>query len=130
MREHNAHQRYGRQNRRQAWLHKIHTTYVAIIHEAIRTSFSRPDFGFARQVDEHGARVSTPCGSYSYAAPELFADRVGSTYDAKKADVWSMYVYVRILLVIDVLINAGAVFSTQWCAAVFHSEMIAKWRKT
>ena len=48
------------------------------------------DFGFAREVDDRGAGVSTPCGSFSYAAPELFSNRLGATYDAKKADVWSM----------------------------------------
>ncbi len=46
-----------------------------------------PDFGFALRVDSDMAR--TPCGSYSYAAPELFTAN-GGTYDGKKADVWSL----------------------------------------
>lgn len=45
------------------------------------------DFGFARTVGRDG--IQTPCGSYSYAAPELFASE-GGTYDGKKADIWSM----------------------------------------
>ena len=34
--------------------------------------------------------ATTPCGSYSYAAPELFSAEAGDTYDAKKADAWSL----------------------------------------
>eukprot|EP00731_Ephydatia_muelleri_P007808 Em0004g146a len=45
------------------------------------------DFGFALDLGECAAK--TPCGSYSYAAPELFVSN-GETYDGKKADVWSI----------------------------------------
>lgn len=33
--------------------------------------------------------AKTPCGSYSYAAPELFDTDV-DVYDGTKADVWSL----------------------------------------
>lgn len=45
------------------------------------------DFGFGRDLAQTAAQ--TPCGSYSYAAPELFK-RATRDYDGKKADVWSM----------------------------------------
>lgn len=45
------------------------------------------DFGFALDLNTSAAK--TPCGSYSYAAPELFTNN-GDPYDGKKADVWSM----------------------------------------
>lgn len=45
------------------------------------------DFGFA--CDLSVSPTSTPCGSYSYAAPELF-NRPTERYDGKKADIWSM----------------------------------------
>lgn len=38
--------------------------------------------------------ASTPCGSYSYAAPELF-ELGGATYDPRKTDAWSMWVLVH-----------------------------------
>lgn len=47
------------------------------------------DFGFARQVGE-GTDVTTPCGSFAYAAPELISSTPGTVYDGKKADIWSM----------------------------------------
>ena len=49
--------------------------------------FFMTDFGFALNLRNKGA--STPCGSYSYAAPELFTSN-GQNYNGKKADVWSM----------------------------------------
>ena len=45
------------------------------------------DFGFG--IDVSFSPAKTPCGSYSYAAPELF-NRSSEHYDAKQADVWSM----------------------------------------
>jgi len=33
--------------------------------------------------------AKTPCGSYSYAAPELFSAN-GDAYEGTKADVWSL----------------------------------------
>ena len=45
------------------------------------------DFGFSLDLAESASK--TPCGSYSYAAPELFTSN-GHPYDGKKADVWSM----------------------------------------
>lgn len=45
------------------------------------------DFGFG--CDLAVSPSKTPCGSYSYAAPELFC-RSENYYDGKKADVWSM----------------------------------------
>ena len=45
------------------------------------------DFGFALLTNKSVA--TTPCGSYSYAAPELFTSN-GQAYDGKKADVWSL----------------------------------------
>ena len=47
------------------------------------------DFGFARQIGD-GTDVTTACGSYAYAAPELFSTIPGTVYDGKKADIWSM----------------------------------------
>ena len=45
------------------------------------------DFGFALLTSK--SLSTTPCGSYSYAAPELFTSN-GLPYDGKKADVWSL----------------------------------------
>lgn len=45
------------------------------------------DFGFALLMNK--SMATTPCGSYSYAAPELFTSN-GKAYDGKKADVWSL----------------------------------------
>ena len=45
------------------------------------------DFGFA--CDMAVCPTRTPCGSYSYAAPELFVKPLHE-YDGRKADVWSM----------------------------------------
>lgn len=42
------------------------------------------DFGFSRTVED---LAQTSCGSKSYASPELLQ---GQTYDAKKADIWSL----------------------------------------
>jgi serine/threonine protein kinase len=44
------------------------------------------DFGFARRLDADGL-LETPCGSPSYAAPEIL---MGKPYDGQKADVWSL----------------------------------------
>ena len=52
--------------------------------------FALTDFGFARQVGDGCTAVTTPCGSFSYAAPELFSAQDGAEYDGKKADIWSM----------------------------------------
>ncbi|CAI8028295.1 Testis-specific serine/threonine-protein kinase 3, partial [Geodia barretti] len=48
------------------------------------------DFGFSRLVGRGESPVTTPCGSYSYAAPELLSSRPGDTYDGKKSDIWSI----------------------------------------
>ena len=45
------------------------------------------DFGFS--INLTLAPSKTPCGSYSYAAPELFSSN-GDMYDAKKSDAWSL----------------------------------------
>lgn len=45
------------------------------------------DFGFSLNLST--APSKTPCGSYSYAAPELFQSN-GEPYDGKKSDAWSM----------------------------------------
>ena len=47
---------------------------------------SLSDFGFAMDMVNP---ASTPCGSYSYAAPELF-ELAGTTYDPRRTDAWSM----------------------------------------
>ena len=49
------------------------------VHNLFPSFLFHADFGFARQQDFRG--VSTPCGSFSYAAPELFSGKPGSTYD-------------------------------------------------
>ena len=56
-----------------------------VIHKYMHCHF--PDFGFALQTSQSVS--TTPCGSYSYAAPELFTSN-GKPYDGKKADVWSL----------------------------------------
>ncbi len=53
----------------------------------MHTPITITDFGFA--LDLKSKLASTPCGSYSYAAPELFASN-GQSYNGKKADIWSM----------------------------------------
>ena len=50
-------------------------------------TFTVTDFGFALDLSLDAAK--TPCGSYSYAAPELFTSK-GASYDGKKADIWSL----------------------------------------
>ena len=52
-----------------------------------RNASTITDFGFA--LDLKNKSASTPCGSYSYAAPELFTSN-GQNYNGKKADIWSM----------------------------------------
>lgn len=48
-----------------------------------------PDFGFALDLQEDIS--STPCGSKSYAAPEIHLfDEDKESFDAKKTDVWSL----------------------------------------
>jgi serine/threonine protein kinase len=44
------------------------------------------DFGFAHRLDTDNL-LATPCGSPSYAAPEIL---MGKPYDGRKADVWSL----------------------------------------
>lgn len=46
------------------------------------------DFGFSRRVGAGFSPVTTPCGSFSYVAPELLTGKAG--YDGKKVDIWSM----------------------------------------
>ena len=58
------------------------------IHNNNYSLNSSADFGFSRPVG--GSAVTTPCGSYSYAAPELFSGKKGEAYDGKKVDIWSM----------------------------------------
>lgn len=45
------------------------------------------DFGFSLNLST--APSKTPCGSYSYAAPELFQSS-GEPYDGRKSDAWSL----------------------------------------
>lgn len=48
----------------------------------------RADFGFATTIPAAGsAALSTHCGSYAYAAPEIL---FGEPYDGTKSDVWSL----------------------------------------
>ena len=49
--------------------------------------FSQKDFGFSLNLST--APSKTPCGSYSYAAPELFQSS-GEPYDGRKSDAWSL----------------------------------------
>ena len=58
-----------------------------VVAKLILISFSA-DFGFSLPIGR--GVVSTPCGSYSYAAPELLSGRSGHGYDGKKVDIWSM----------------------------------------
>ena len=62
-------------------------THKHTLSLSLSLSLSLLDFGFSRTVTNQD--VKTPCGSYSYAAPELFISR-GSCYDGKKADIWSL----------------------------------------
>ena len=67
----------------------VHTCIFSYVKYLI-VIFIFADFGFAREVNSECSPVSTPCGSFSYAAPELFTNATGSTYNAKKSDIWSM----------------------------------------
>lgn len=45
------------------------------------------DFGFARNLSDMSKLLSTHCGSYAYAAPEILANR---PYSGPETDVWSV----------------------------------------
>ena len=49
------------------------------------------DFNYSMIVPELtlNTLLQTPCGSLSYAAPELFHSK---SYDGQRADIWSLYV--------------------------------------
>ena len=47
------------------------------------------DFGFSMTVEFAHQKLSTHCGSYSYAAPEILN---GQTYDGTQVDAWSWLV--------------------------------------
>ena len=51
------------------------------------------DFGMAA-LQAKGRLLSTPCGSYHYAAPEVYDKH----YDGSKADVWSLGVILYVML--------------------------------
>ena len=54
------------------------------------------DFGFATRYPTNKCKLlSTFCGSFAYAAPEILQSQ---KYDGKSADVWSMWVSARICL--------------------------------
>lgn len=52
------------------------------------------DFGMAA-LQPHGKKLTTPCGSPHYAAPEVIRTQ---SYDGGKADVWSCGVILYVLL--------------------------------
>lgn len=91
------------------------------------------DFGFALDVKTKAS--STPCGSYSYAAPELFTAN-GHQYNGKKADSWSMWVstlsylfYWDLEIYLFCCIFVGVSFFMQWFVDVYHLEMMLKLKK-
>ena len=49
------------------------------------------DFGFSRTFDPDGSLLSTCCGSFGYAAPELL---LGEKYIGPAADIWSVGNYL------------------------------------
>jgi len=51
------------------------------------------DFGMAA-LQPKGARLTTPCGSLHYAAPEVFE----KNYDGSKIDVWSLGIILFVML--------------------------------
>lgn len=51
------------------------------------------DFGMAA-LQPQGEKLTTPCGSMHYAAPEVFE----KSYDGAKADVWSLGVILYVML--------------------------------
>jgi serine kinase len=53
------------------------------------------DFGFSLNLSNSPSK--TPCGSYSYAAPELFKSN-GDIYDSKKTDSWSLGVILYAMI--------------------------------
>ena len=66
-----------------------HTIIKVLLIERHLVILFSIDFGFARQIGD-GTDVTTACGSYAYAAPELISSTPGTVYDGKKADIWSM----------------------------------------
>ena len=53
--------------------------------------FTPADFNYSMIVPELtlNTLLQTPCGSLSFAAPELFNSK---SYDGQRADIWSLYV--------------------------------------
>ena len=54
-------------------------------------NFTPTEFNYSMIVPELtlNTLLQTPCGSLSYAAPELFHSK---SYDGQRADIWSLYV--------------------------------------
>ncbi len=52
------------------------------------------DFGLSKIINEEGERLKTVCGTPGYAAPEILLHRNGVGYDGKKADVWSIGIFI------------------------------------
>jgi serine/threonine-protein kinase HSL1 (negative regulator of Swe1 kinase) len=72
-----------------------------ILYDPKRRLVTLIDFGMAAY-QPHDHKLSTPCGSPHYAAPELLH---GINYDGSKADVWSAGVILYALLLGDLPFN-------------------------
>ena len=76
------------------------------------------DFGFSIMVSSaFTAKLSTHCGSYAYAAPEILAGRL---YIGTQTDIWSLFVTLNRLSVEDsnqYFQRRDSVCNAEWQAA-------------
>jgi serine/threonine protein kinase len=74
------------------------------------------DFGFSIKVSSPTAKISTNCGSYAYAAPEILAAK---PYIGSQTDIWSMYV-IELIIILFVTVLVGIITVATVVMVVLH----------